>query len=148
MLLDWHSSFPTHWLGVRDAERMKEVLGLGPLQIWIYFILRYTSHAIKFIFSFLRSFKEMAIHSIILAWEISWTEEPGRLVFRVTRVKHDWVTKPPPIFCRVACVLSYILTFKRLSFRYIPKRPKNDRTTGTHDSSSCPDPPPIFPIEE
>ena len=59
---------------------MKEVLGLGPLQIWIYFILRYTSHAIKCIFSFLRSFKEMAIHSIVLAWEISWTEEPGRLV--------------------------------------------------------------------
>ena len=23
--------------------------------------------------------KEMATHSIILAWEISWTEEPGRL---------------------------------------------------------------------
>ena len=23
--------------------------------------------------------KEMAIHSRVLAWEISWTEEPGRL---------------------------------------------------------------------
>ena len=23
--------------------------------------------------------KEMATHSIILAWEIPWTEEPGRL---------------------------------------------------------------------
>ena len=23
--------------------------------------------------------KEMAIHSSILAWKISWTEEPGRL---------------------------------------------------------------------
>ena len=23
--------------------------------------------------------KEMSIHSIILAWEIPWTEEPGRL---------------------------------------------------------------------
>ena len=25
--------------------------------------------------------KEMATHSIILAWEISWTEEPGGLQF-------------------------------------------------------------------
>ena len=25
--------------------------------------------------------KEMATHSNILAWEISWTEEPGRLQF-------------------------------------------------------------------
>ena len=25
--------------------------------------------------------KEMATHSSILAWEISWTEEPGRLQF-------------------------------------------------------------------
>ena len=23
--------------------------------------------------------KEMAIHSVIIAWEIPWTEEPGRL---------------------------------------------------------------------
>ena len=26
--------------------------------------------------------KEMAAHSSILAWEIPWTEEPGRLQFR------------------------------------------------------------------
>ena len=26
--------------------------------------------------------KEMATHSIILAWEIPWTEEPGRLQSR------------------------------------------------------------------
>ena len=25
--------------------------------------------------------KEMAAHSSILAWEIPWTEEPGRLLF-------------------------------------------------------------------
>ena len=70
-------------------QSMKEVLGLEPLQIWIHFILRYTSHAIKLVFSFFRSFKEMATHSTILAWEISWTEESGRLVFRVARVRHD-----------------------------------------------------------
>ena len=26
--------------------------------------------------------KEMAMHSSILAWEIPWTEEPGKLQFR------------------------------------------------------------------
>ena len=31
--------------------------------------------------------KEMATHSSILAWEISWTEVPGRLQ------KATWVTK-------------------------------------------------------
>ena len=39
----------------------------------------------------------MATYSSILAWEISWTEEPGGLtVRRVPRVRHDLVTKPPP----------------------------------------------------
>ena len=27
--------------------------------------------------------KEMTIHSSILAWEIAWTEEPGRVQFMV-----------------------------------------------------------------
>ena len=41
--------------------------------------------------------KEMAIHSSILAWEISWTEEPGRLQsMRSQRVGHDLATKPLP----------------------------------------------------
>ena len=41
--------------------------------------------------------KEMAAHSSILAWRIPWTEKPGRLsIHRVTRVRHDLVTKPPP----------------------------------------------------
>ena len=30
--------------------------------------------------------KEMATHSIILAWRIPWTEKPGSLVHGVTRV--------------------------------------------------------------
>ena len=39
--------------------------------------------------------KEMATHSSILAWEIPWTEEPGRAtVHEVTR--HDLATKPLP----------------------------------------------------
>ena len=32
--------------------------------------------------------KEMATHSSIRAWKISWTEEPGR----VHGVGHDWAT--------------------------------------------------------
>ena len=39
--------------------------------------------------------EEMATHSSILAWKITWTEEPGGLlVQRVTKSQtHDWVTK-------------------------------------------------------
>ena len=38
--------------------------------------------------------KEMATHSSILAWEIPWTEEPGRLQpIRPQTVGHDLVTK-------------------------------------------------------
>ena len=34
--------------------------------------------------------KRMVIHSSILAWRISWTEEPGRLQsMRLQRVEHD-----------------------------------------------------------
>ena len=34
--------------------------------------------------------KEMATHSIFLAWKIPWTEEPGRLLFMGSqRVRHD-----------------------------------------------------------
>ena len=38
--------------------------------------------------------KEMATHSSILAWEIPWTEKPGRLQsMRSQRVGHDWTTE-------------------------------------------------------
>ena len=37
--------------------------------------------------------KEMATHSGILAWEISWTEESGKLEsIESQRVRHDWAT--------------------------------------------------------
>ena len=37
--------------------------------------------------------KAMAPHSSTPAWEIPWTEEPGRLRFMGSlRVRHDWVT--------------------------------------------------------
>ena len=36
---------------------------------------------------------EKATHSIILAWKIPWTEEPGgRQSTGLQRVRHDWVT--------------------------------------------------------
>ena len=38
--------------------------------------------------------EEMTTHSSILAWEISWTEEPGGLqTMGSQRVGHDLVTK-------------------------------------------------------
>ena len=33
--------------------------------------------------------KQMATHCSILAWEITWTEEPGGLQFMCHRVRHD-----------------------------------------------------------
>ena len=35
----------------------------------------------------------MATHSSILAWEISWTEEPGELLSMCKIVGHDLATK-------------------------------------------------------
>ena len=41
--------------------------------------------------------KETTTPSSILAWEISWTEEPGGLQsLGLQRVGHDLATKPPP----------------------------------------------------
>ena len=40
--------------------------------------------------------KELATYSSILAWEIPWTEEPGRLqIMGSQRAGHDLATKPP-----------------------------------------------------
>ena len=41
--------------------------------------------------------KEMATHSSIFAWEVLWTEEPGRLQFMGSQVRQDLATKPPPL---------------------------------------------------
>ena len=38
--------------------------------------------------------KEMATHCSILAWDILWTEEPGRLQsMGLQRIRYDWATK-------------------------------------------------------
>ena len=45
--------------------------------------------------------KEMATHSSILAWEITWIEEPGGLQpMGSQRVRHDWATKREHIILR------------------------------------------------
>ena len=41
--------------------------------------------------------KEMATPSSILAWEIPWTQEPGRLHFTGWRVGHNLATKQQPV---------------------------------------------------
>ena len=49
--------------------------------------------------------KEMATRSSILAWKISWTEEPGRLQsMGLQRVVYDWVTN--------TYLLTYLLAIK------------------------------------
>ena len=38
--------------------------------------------------------KEMATHSSILVWQITWAEEPGRLQsMGLQRVRQDWVSE-------------------------------------------------------
>ena len=37
--------------------------------------------------------EETATPSSILAWEISWTEEPSRCLWVLKRVRHNWATK-------------------------------------------------------
>ena len=41
--------------------------------------------------------KEMATHSSIIVWEIPGMEEPRGLQSGVTRVRHNLMTKPPPM---------------------------------------------------
>ena len=52
--------------------------------------------------------KEMATCSSIPAWEIPWTEEPGRLQSMASqRVSHNWAKKPSPSLCDVCVVVMY-----------------------------------------
>ena len=44
--------------------------------------------------------KEMATHSSILAWKISWRDEPGGLQpMGSQRARHDWVAKHARLHC-------------------------------------------------
>ena len=56
----------------------------------------------------------MATHSSILAWKISWTEEPGGLQSMGSqRVGHDWATNTLKILKPngVAGVISFLAYF-------------------------------------
>ena len=56
----------------------------------------------------------MATHSSILAWEIPWTEEPGRLQsMGLQRVGHDLVTKQEQLQYRKMAII-----FSELHFRF------------------------------
>ena len=50
--------------------------------------------------------KEMATHSSILAWKISWTEEPGGLQSMGSqRVGHNWATNTYLLtYCCLSCL--------------------------------------------
>ena len=49
--------------------------------------------------------KEMATHSSILAWEIPWIDEPGRLQsMGLQRVRHDWSD--------LACIYTHVWAFQ------------------------------------
>ena len=69
--------------------------------IWDILILKIVVFYLKFIFKEGVVFyleKEMATYSIIVAWEITQTEEPGRLLTMGSqRVGHSLVTKPLPL---------------------------------------------------
>ena len=60
--------------------------------------------------------KEMATHSSILAWKISWTEEPGGLQSTGSqRVGHDWATNTY-LLLLTSWLLNPIIFFKFLSY--------------------------------
>ena len=53
--------------------------------------------------------KEMATHSSILAWEIPWTEDPGRLQAMGSQgVRHDLAAKQQYFFITVSTYYAYI----------------------------------------
>ena len=56
--------------------------------------------------------KEMATLSSVLAWEIPWTEEPGRLTAHGwQRVRNDLATKPPLHIYIYICIHMYTHTY-------------------------------------
>ena len=55
--------------------------------------------------------KGMAAHSSILAWRVSWTEEPGRLQsVESQRIGHNWATNTSTILFSQQC-FSYLNQF-------------------------------------
>ena len=53
--------------------------------------------------------EEMATFFSFLAWEIPWTEKPGRLQsLRTQRVGHDLATKQPPCMELCFCLVCFL----------------------------------------
>ena len=68
--------------------------------------------------------KKMATHSSMLAWEIPWTEEPGRTVSMGSqRVRHDWATNTLYTVCDIISCLQMRKLISR-EFNPPPPRPK------------------------
>ena len=88
----------------------------------------------------------MATHSSILAWEIPWTEEPGRLQSMGSqRVRHDWGTNTHTHDCIYRLIASvffnglslFILTLKLSQIWSIeaPSRLFAEKAMATHSST-------------
>ena len=59
--------------------------------------------------------KEMATYSSILAWEIPWMEEPGRLwSMKSQRVRHQSATKQQQ--CRCSIIKETKVTWKLMNY--------------------------------
>ena len=59
----------------------------------------------------------MATHSSILAWEITWTEEPGRLQSTESQVSYNLATKQESNNILYLCVCIYI--YKHFLYAFI-----------------------------
>ena len=62
--------------------------------------------------------KERVAHSSILAWKIPWTEEAGGLQSMESWVRHNLVTKPPPlyvVYLKLLCKLYFNKMFRFFS---------------------------------
>ena len=82
LILKYYCNSNCPWLShCREAQGIKYPLLMQEMQVW--------SLGWEDLLE-----KKMSTHSSILAWNISWTEEPGRLQSMGSqRVLHDWETK-------------------------------------------------------
>ena len=74
----------------------------------------------------------MMTHSSILAWEIPWTGEPGRLQsMGLQRIRHDLVTKPPPQYRDYCNLEQHCLFFFFLFWKLVPVQADNLASGGS-----------------
>ena len=85
--------------------------------------------------------KEMAPHSSILAWEIPWTEKPGRLQsVGLKRVRHNLVTEHMDKYMQNKCYTVFlkipnIIMDSKIQMKAHPRQTKPSHTSG-HQASS------------